>query len=322
MAGGTIAAAVIGATSTAIATATSIASEAIGRSNSNLACAIEVWNGTAYDFNVSKTKFRKGALFGGTEGTFIESPGILGQQSFCVFSVEQVKGATTDIVGAVLFTSRVMDLLIGFHIYDQFGIQRYITAIPLKRGEGEKLFDEPWTANLDEQLNKYIWSGAGANNSYTTKDTEYRMFNFNGDFIRDIRERNRNGDLVATINGTPSIRQIDATGSPSFATLFTGGGQTMKATVSDDAFIDEIIDITGDWRSTNEGSTETFSASFVPQGVKISVEETFIIGERDTDSANKYITNDGYYEFNPKIAKMFDNYGKVVDTFIRHAETS
>lgn len=309
-----IKAAVIGATAQAISTASNIANEAIQRSKSNLAVSIEVWNGTAYDFVVSKTKFRQGAFLGGTEGTFIEVPGQLSQQSYNVFSVEQVKGATTDVIGAVLFTSKVMDLLVGFHIYDQFGIQRYITAIPLEKNTGKDLFEGTWGANLDHPLNEYIWSGAGPKKSKsTTKNTMCNMFNHNGSFIRDVRERDENGDLVATVSGDPSIRQIDSQGAPSFATLFTGSGQIMKATVSDDAFIDEIIDITGDWVSEH-GNVE-FYATFVPEGIKISSGSSYETLERDQESGNKYYFGKDLYEFLPKVATHYDENGEVVNKF-------
>lgn len=315
---GTIVAAVIGATATAISTASTMANEALNRSKSNLAVSIEVWNGTAYDFTVAKTLFRKGALFGGTEGTFIETPGQLSQQSFTVFSVEQVAGATTDVIGAVLFTSKVMDLLVGFHIYDAAGFQRYITSIPLEKGTGEALFEEPWGSDLSQSLNKYIWSGAGPSKSiYTTQNTEYRMFDFAGSFVRDVRERDKNGDLVATINGDPSIRQIDAKGKPSFASVFTGGGQIMKATISDDAFIDEIIDITGDWVS--EDSSVEFSVTFVAEGIRLSTANGPLILKRGESSSNKYNDDDGgYYEFLAKIAYSYNRYEERTGTYQRN----
>jgi len=321
MAGGAIAAAVIGATATAVSTAASMAQNAIKNSKSNLACSIEVWNGTAYDFNVVKTAFRKGALLGGTEGTFIESPGILGQQSFCVFSVEQIAGATTDVIGAVLFRSKVIDLLVGFHIYDQAGFQRYITAVPLNRGAGDSLFDEKWDAfNIDKGLNKYIWSGAGRKNTYTTKNTAYKMSDFEGNFIRDIRERDKQGDLVATIQGNPSIRQIDASGQPSFATLYTGGGQIMKAIVSDDAFIDEIVDITGPWQDEKEPQTR-LDVTFISEGIKITNNNTPTQYTRDSKESNRYkdIATGDVLVFEAKQANRFNQKDEKISTLHRYS---
>jgi len=235
MAGGAIAAAVMGIASTAASTAATIANESIRESRSNLSFAIKVFNGTEYRLNPVRTDFRKGALFGGTEGEFISSPGSIDPRQVGVFSCTQILGATTDVIGSVVFQCDIFDLWVGFHAYDQAGIQRYIFSGLFPKGHLKDTMNG-WDANLDQTPNKYLWSGAGRASEASKGITTGWGLRRNGEFRRGVIKQDQNGEYVLDKNGEPILHHDSVMGDGSeiaFSTCASGGGKEMSVFLLD-----------------------------------------------------------------------------------------
>jgi hypothetical protein len=220
-----ITAALIGAAATAAAAAAPAASELYKNSRGNLATTITVFNGTQYPLAVSRSDFRKGAFFGGTEGEFSKNPEEVLSMDTNVFGSHQIQGATTDVIGYVLYTCEVFDLIIGWHVFDQAGIQRYITSAIKPPGTFEaKNYFGKWDADLTQPLNKLIWSG-GPNTHTSKNQTMGYAIKVNGTFERSILDRSNHW----------KSEEVTGNGSEiNFVTRATGGAKDMQVLVVDE----------------------------------------------------------------------------------------
>jgi hypothetical protein len=223
-----ITAALIGAAATGIAAAVPTADNILKNARGNLASSITVFNGTQYSLAVDRHAFRKGAFLGGTEGEMALNPEDILPMNTGVFGSQQIAGATTDVIGYVLYTCDVFDLMIGWHVFDQAGFQRYIVSVIKPRGyyKANSYFDTTWAADLSHPFNKVIWSGHP--NKYTSRSqTTGFALKVNGNFLRGALKKEQ-------IEKT----QVKGDGSTiDFVTRATGGAKEMQVVV-----VDEYVD--------------------------------------------------------------------------------
>ncbi len=251
MAGGIIAAAVMGVAATAVSTASQIAANAIKDSKSNLAFTIDVINGTEYELTPVWSGFRKGAFLGGIEGEFALSPRPVDPRGAGSFACTQILGATTDVIGAVVYQSDIFYWLIGFHAYDQFGIQRYIYSgifpkvqtefAPINFRELDLWRDNSdWGPNLNFWPNQLIWSGAGpyASKQSSKNTTAGRGMKVVGPFKRGAVHADKKGNITLDDKGQPVITHTTVTSKGEaieFSSQGNGGAKEMNVVIFDEA---------------------------------------------------------------------------------------
>ena len=238
MPGPIIGAALIGTAGTAASTAAHIAQSSLKNAPSNLAVSVEVLNGTEYILVPRWSGFRHGALFGGTEGEWIRTPRPIDPRDVGVISATQKKGATTDVIGCVVYQCDIFDFMVGFHVYDQFGIQRYIFAGIFPKTHLFLPDLDKWGADLNWWVNGYIWSGAGSGNTYSSQGTTTGMgLKVQGKFKRGEVQKNPDGTFKVNEKGEPVLFQVEVDGDGSkieFSTQGTGGAAEMSAVVFDE----------------------------------------------------------------------------------------
>ncbi len=244
MAGGVIASAIIGIAGTVASTAAQIAQSSVQNATSNLAVSIEILNGTEYVLVPRWSGFRKGAAGGGTEGEWLRTPRPIDPRDIGVISATQIKGAGTDVIGCVVYQCDVFDFWVGFHVYDQFGIQRYIFAGLYPKDHLSLKALDNWNADLRTENpwtwpNKYIWSGAGPYGSKfsskgTTKGTALKV---KGKFRRGEVQKKADGTFDRNEKGEPILHHVEAESDGSkieFSAQASGGAAEMSAVVFDE----------------------------------------------------------------------------------------
>jgi hypothetical protein len=243
MATAAIGAAVIGVAGSAAIAAGQAASTAVQAARGNLKGSIQVVNGTEYALVPAHAEFRRGATFFGIEGEFYTSPNIIDPRKIDVFSFQQVQGATTDVVGCVVYRCAVFDLLIGWHIFDQGGIQHYLMSglFPPKITDsyftevGDGINEKRWNMRLVQTLNAFIWSGKP--NDYTSRGVALGMaLKVKGKFDRGVIVKDANNNAVVDSYGNPNIthKEVSSDGNELiFSTSSTGGGTHMQVFVHD-----------------------------------------------------------------------------------------
>jgi len=239
MAGGAIAAAIIGIAGTAASTAAQIAQSSLQNATSGLAVSVEILNGTEYVLVPRWSGFRKGALFEGTEGEWIRTPRPIDPRDVGVISATQIKGATTDVIGCVVYQCDIFDFWVGFHVYDQAGIQRYIFAGLYPKNHLSLGDLNKWGADLNAWPNKYIWSGAGPYGSKLSSKgtTTGAGLKVKGKFKRGEVQKNSDGTFKLNEKGEPVLHHVEAETDGSkieFSAQATGGAAEMSAVVFDE----------------------------------------------------------------------------------------
>lgn len=234
---------IIGAASTAITGAATIAQNGVAAARGNLKGAVEVYNGTQYSLKPVRYIQRHGALLGGIEGQFNEVPGMVDPRGVDTFVFEQ--NATTDNIGFVLYQCEIFDLLVGWHFYDQGKIWRYMTAALSGKDHFKSLLPETgseWGAFIDGTrsgaANQRLWSGSGGNRAGWMADgiALSSGLRHSGTFRRGIIEKDADGEVVLKPSGEPKIREVSMFGSGTevnFSAIAYGGGQINKVYVCD-----------------------------------------------------------------------------------------
>jgi hypothetical protein len=216
-----------------VAGAASASKDYLEKARGNLKGSIQILNGTQYRLNPVRATFRKGAIFDGTEGEFYTSPKPIDPRRIDVFSYQQILGATTDVVGCVVYRCEVFDLLVGWHLFDRTGIQRYLVSGLFPPFSTDSYFSKTWGADMSQPLNKLIWSGKWADDpgSYASKGASQGMaLKVRGSFAKGVAS-NVTNDI-----GAPTIQQIEQASDGSsliFSTSSVGGGSEMQVSVLD-----------------------------------------------------------------------------------------
>ena len=244
MPGGTIAMGILGASVAAVSSAASIASQTLSQAKGNLAQGLEIVNGTNYPLRPIAYGNRLGALVG-REGQFIKSPDTLAPREVDVIVTDQ--NGMNDNIGAVIYRSEIFDLLVGWHVYDAVGDKfRFATAqiFPtngntpngIKNKYIDALNGNGWKADLNEWLNKRIWSGGGydSKNPYTSNKIgpAYAM-PLKGQFSRGIVSYTSE-DKELKKDPTIEVKSMYGTGyGAAFSSLSKAGAKTAMIYVSD-----------------------------------------------------------------------------------------
>ncbi|MBY6142234.1 hypothetical protein KUV26_22630 [Leisingera daeponensis] len=244
MAGGVITMGIIGASVASVTSAASIASQTLSQTRGNLAQGLEIVNGTNYPLRPIAYGNRLGAAIG-REGVILKAPDTLAPREIDVVVTDQ--NGLNDNIGAVIYRSEIFDLLVGWHVYDAVGdIFRFCTAqiFPTGNKTPNGIKDEyihalngsTWNADLEEWLNKRIWSGGGYNstNHYTSNKIgpAYAM-PLKGKFSRGIVSYTSE-DKELKKDPTIDVKSMYGTGQgAAFSSLSKAGAKTAMIYVSD-----------------------------------------------------------------------------------------
>ncbi len=245
MAGGAIAAAIMGVSATAAAAATAMAQSGLATARGNLRGAMEVYNGTQYSLKPVRYMHRHGAMLNGIEGEFKEVPGHVDPRSIDTFVFQQ--NAATDNIGFVIYESEIFELMVAWHFYDLGKINRFVQATIHQKGYLTGLLpksDKNWGLSFGNtktgSANNMIWSGSGKEGNKEGRMADgiapSSALRYHGEYRRGIVERDPDGNILLSNTGEPQIREAKMYGrgmSVSFSAIAYGGGETSKIYIAD-----------------------------------------------------------------------------------------